>query len=287
MYVEFLSSELADRAVCVTSAIGRLSVSTDASAVKVSLSNEGNEFYSATLSAYDGIVTIDDLASVIELYFIRLGWHMHSIRFTVSAVDDPEVSDYMDVNCLYCAYDMPADYNPAHSFFTCLPDQRVPYYAVMNVYGLVAKNNPVRFNVSGLKADGSQTSCEIESTAMDGFVSVDIPSLIALCKSEHSFSKVLVVSVFYGNLVKSFFICDMQDALEFRFRNCFNCPETVFISGSSVMKTDVSRDSAVCAGKTMQYNHLTTRTYQHNTAPLTRMEAAAMSQLIESRSASV
>lgn len=287
MYVEFLSTDLADRAVCVTSSIGRLSVSTDASAVKVSLSHEGNEFYSAFLSSYDGTVIIDDLASVIELYFIRLGWHMHSIRITVSAADYPTVSDYMDVNCLYCAYDMPADYNPANSFFTCIPEQRVPYYAVMRVYGLVVNNNPVSFYISGYKADGSPTSYEIQSTAMDGFVAVDIPSMMALCKSEHSFAKVSIISVFYGSLAKSFFICDMQDALEFRFRNCFNCPETVFISGSSVMKTEVSRDTAFCAGKSLQYNHLTTRTYEHNTAPLTRMEAAAMSQLIESRSASV
>ncbi len=100
-------------------------------------------------------------------------------------------------------------------------------------------------------------------------------------------SQVSIISVSYGDIVKSLFICDIPDYLEFRYRNCFNCPETAFVSGASVMKTEVSRDLAVCAGHSLQYNHLTSRTYEHTTAPLTRMEAAALSQLIESRSVSV
>lgn len=99
--------------------------------------------------------------------------------------------------------------------------------------------------------------------------------------------RVSAVTVLYGNAVKYLFIHDRPDALEFRFRNCFNCMESVFISGSSVMKTEVSRESAFCSGESLQYNHLTTRTYEHSTAPLTGMEMAAMSQLIEARSAFV
>ncbi|MDE6022374.1 MAG: hypothetical protein K2G13_02615 [Muribaculaceae bacterium] len=287
MFVEFLSTELADRTVCVTSAIGRLSVSTDASAVKVTLSHEGNEFYSATLYAYDGAVTIDDLASVIELYFIRLDWHIHSIRFTVTAVDDTSVSSYMDVNCLYCAYDLPEEYDPSESFFTTLQVQRIPASAKLDIYGMVVKNNPVRYHISGFKSDGSLTVCEILSSAMNGFVTVDIPSIISTCKSDYSMERISAISVVYGSLTKYFFIYDTPNTLEFRFRNCFNCMETVFISGSSVMKTEVTRDTALCAGRSQQFNQLTTRTYEHNTAPLTRMEAAAMSQLIESHSAFV
>lgn len=282
MFVEFLSSDIADRPICATSALGRLVVSTDAESVRVSLSHENEVFYAATLYAYDGVVCIDDLASVIESLFLRLGWHSHSIRISVAASGHPDISAFMDVNCLYCSYDMPDDFDPSVSFFTCLQAQRVPPSAVLKLYGKVAKNNPVRFSVSGFMADGSPVACNILSTAGDGYVSVDIPSICAQCKSAFSFASVSIVTAVYGSLSKSFFICEMPDCLEFSYRNCFNVPESVFVSGSSVMKTEVSRDSAFCAGKILQYNHLTTRTYEHTTAPLTRMEAAAISQLIES-----
>lgn len=287
MFVEFLSSDIADRPICATSALGRLVVSTDAESVRVSLSHENEGFYSATLYAYDGAVYVDDLASVIESLFLRLGWHSHSIRISVSASGHPDISAFMDINCLYCSYDMPDDFDPSVSFFTCLQAQRVPPSAVLKVYGQVAKNNPVRFGVSGTLADGTRAACNILSTAGDGYISVDIPDIISQCKSVYSFASVSIVSVVYGSMSKSYFICEMPDCLEFRFRNCFNVPETIFVSGSSVMKTEVSRDSAFCAGKILQYNHLTTRTYEHTTAPLTRMEAAAMSQLIESMQSAV
>lgn len=284
MFVEFLSKTLADRQVCVTSAIGRLSVSTDAPSVTVTLSDYGGEFYRATLYAYDGKVTVDDLASVIELRIQSLGCHMRSVRIDVAASSDPEASDYMDLNCLYCAYDMPDDYDPSQSFFSCFQSQRVPPSAVLRLYGMIFRNSPVRYNVSGFKADGSPTACEIQSSAFDGYVAADIPSIIATCRSDYGMATVSIVTVYCSGLGKSLFICEMPDALEFRFRNCFNVPESVFVSGSSVMKTEVSSDQAVCAGQTTLYNQLTTRTYEHTTAPLTRMEAAAVSQLVESRS---
>ena len=284
MFVEFLSKTLADKQVCVTSAIGRLSVSTDAPSVTVTLSDEGDVFYHATLYAYNGKVTVDDLASVIELRFINLGWHLHSVRISVAATSDPTVSDYMDLNCLYCAYDMPDDYDPSQSFFSCFQSQRVPPSAVIRFYGMIFRNSPVRFNVSGFTADGTPTACEIQSSALDGYVVADIPSIISTCRSDYAMAVVSIVTVYCSGLGKSLFICEMPDALEFRFRNCFNCLESVFVSGSSVMKTEVSSDQAVCSGQTTLYNHLTTRTYEHTTAPLTRMEAAAISQLVESRS---
>ena len=287
MFVEFLSKTLADKQVCVTSAIGRLSVSTDAPSVTVTLSNEGMEFYRATLYAYNGRVSVDDLASVIELRFLSLGWHLHSVRISVAATSDPTVSDYMDLNCLYCAYDMPDDYDPSLSFFSCFQSQRVPPSAVIRFYGMIFRNSPVRFNVSGFTADGTPAACEILSSSFDGYVTVDIPSIINTCRSDFDMATVSVVSVFCNGIGKSLFICSMPDALEFRFRNCFNCPETVFVTGSSVMKTEASRELAICAGQIQQYNHSTDRTYEHTTAPLTRPEAAAMSQLIESRSVSV
>ncbi len=282
MFVDFLSSDITQRPVCATSALGRLTVSTDAAAIRISLSYETYEFYSATLYAYDGLVHVDDLASVIESLFVRLGWHSHTIRISAAAAGTPEVSAFIDVNCLYCSYDMPDDFNPSASFYTCMPAQRVPPHAVLKVYGNVSKNNPVRFGVSGYMSDGSPVACNIQTTAGDGYITVDIPDIMSQCRSAFAFSQVSIVSVVYGSMSKSFFICDMPDCLEFNYRNCFNVPESVFVSGLSVMKTDVSRDTAFCAGKILQYNHLTTRTYEHTTAPLTRMEAAAMSQLIES-----
>lgn len=287
MYVDFLSSDLADRPICLTSDIGRIVVSTDAPSIRISLSAQGQEFYSAVLYAYGGKVTVDDLASVIELYFISLGWHTHSVSFRAEASDDPSVSDSMMINCLFCSYSLPEDFDPATTFFSCQQPQRVPPSAIISLYGQIPANQTVRLGISGFNSSGSPKACQIMATSYNGYVIVDIPSIINQCKSVYAMERVAAVSVFCVNVSKTLFVCDMPDFLEFRFRNCFNCPESVFVSGASVMKTEVARDMAVCAGQAQHYNHLTTRSYEHTTTPLTRTEAAAISQLIESRSVSV
>ena len=287
MFVSFYSSDLASRPVCLTSAIGCVDISTDAPSIRISLSADGEEFYSARLYAYGGMVSVDDLASVIELHFQRKGWCRHTVTVSASVSASPEVSDSMTLDCLYCSYDVPEDFDPSRSFYTLFQVQRVPPSAVFPVYGPMTQDSVVSLRVSGRDAGFNPASYELQMYAADGYVRISIPEIAERCRTLGGLERIYTVSVFSGDLVKSVFICDMPDFLEFNFRNCFNCPETVFIPGTSVMKTEVSRDLAYASGHVLQYNYMTTRTYEHTTAPLTRIEAAVISQLVESRSVSV
>lgn len=287
MFVSFYSSDLASRAVCLTSAIGRVDISTDAPSLRISLSADSEIFYAVRLYAYDGMVSVDDLASVIELHFQRKGWHRHAVTVSAIVSGSPEVSDSMTLDCLYCSYDVPVDFDPSKSFYTCFQIQRVPPSAEFPVYGPMTRNSVVSLRVSGRDAGFNPASYELKTFADDGYVRISIPEVAERCLALGGLERIHTVSVFCGDLVKSVFVFDMPDFLEFRFRNCFNCPETVFVPGKSVMKTEVSRDLAYASGQVLQYNYMTTRTYEHVTAPLTRMEAAVISQLVESRSVSV
>ncbi len=75
--------------------------------------------------------------------------------------------------------------------------------------------------------------------------------------------------------------------MTFTFRNCFNVPEPVYLPGQTVMKPEVSVDDAVCSGRTLQYNRVISRSYEFTSGPLTRHEAAALAQFLESHSVSV
>lgn len=287
MYVDFLSSDLAERSICVTSAIGRIDISTDAPSLRISLSADGAEFYSARIYAYDGKVSVDDLASVIELHFQRQGWHRHAVTISAIVADAPEVSDSMTLDCLYCSYDLPEDFDLSKSFYTCFQTQRVPPSAEFPVYGPMTQDSVVSLRVSGRDADFNPASYELQMFAADGYIRISIPEIAERCLTLGGLQRIYTVSIFCGDIVKSVFIYNMPDFLEFSFRNCFNCPETIFVPGKSVMKTEVSRDLAYSSGHVLQYNYMTTRTYEHTTAPLTRMEAAVISQLVESRYVSV
>lgn len=287
MYVHNLSSAFADIGICPSSAIESLVFESDSDRILLSLMCGSDEFYSAVLYTCDGVVTAERIDRAIGDYMLANSLHRAVITVRAMPPDMPSVMALMNVDVLYCAYTLPEGFDLSAAFHTLLQTQRVPPSAVLKVYGDMQVGADVSFRISGVKADGTFDSCEMTGSASDGFVSVDIGSMSQWAALNAYMSKVTMVSLFYGDAVKSFVVVDMPSFVEFRFRNCFNCPESVFVSGISEMVTDVSTDMAVCNGRAMQYNRSVTRSYEHTTAPLTRLEAAAVSQLVESHASEV
>lgn len=287
MFVEFLSTDLADLNICVTSAIRSIDVSTDAPAVTISLAVQDAVFYSATLYAYNGKVSLDDVGHLIESWFRTKSLYRASVTVKAVCSSDSSVFDTMTIDCLHCSHVVPDSFEADKIFFSCLRTHRVSPTAKFKLYGPLSADDPVLVNVSGTDADGVPVSGSLSLLAAAGYIDVNIPTWTSYVCSHTSIASPAIMSIRCKGMEKSIFIDRNPEYMEFSFRNCFNVPEPVFLPGKSVMKPEVSVDTAVCSGRTIQYNRVLSRSYEFTSGPLTRYEAAAMVQLLESYSAAV
>ena len=287
MFVQILSYGLADRAICPTSAIRDIDMSTDAPSLRVSLTAGADEIYAAVLYAYSGKVTLADAGAVIEQWMRMADCYRAYVTVRASCPADSSVSASMVISCLFCSYEVPDSFDLSATFFSALRVHRVPADARFRLYGPVSASDPVLVNIAGVDADGSQASGSVDLMASDGYVGVDVKAWTDHVCSHTSVARPCMMSIRCRGLEKTLIIVRDPQYLGFAFRNGFNCPEPVWISGVSVLKPEVSVDSAVCSGRLMQYNRVLTRTYEHTSGPLTRSEAASMLQMLESHSVAV
>lgn len=287
MSLSIASASYTDRNASVVSDVTRIRFYTDDSLVSVSLKIGDSEIYSSTLAAYDGVVTLEGV-DVMLSDFMRLR-KMSRASLKVFAENCSKSSETVSqtISLVFCSYALPPDFNIYKAFFSVLDPQRVPPTANLQVFSCCSQGDLVEFRVSGRNVAGKPVSAELTHVAHDGYIDVDIAAIVGQAKAKSSIYTATQVSMVCHDISKEFFICDYRSFLEFRFRNCFNVFETVYVSGKSEMVTEVDRESAVCSGQLMPYDVRVTRSYEHVTGPLTRMEAAAMSQLAEAEDITV
>lgn len=287
MFVQILSSESADRTICPTSAIRDIDISTDAPSLRVSLTDGADEIYAAVLYAYSGKVTLADAGAVIEQWMRLHGLHRADITVRACCASDSSVFATMTVSCLYCSYVVPESFDFTSTFYTAFRAHRVPPDAKFPIYGPVTEADPVLVNIAGVDADGAPASGSVDLMASDGYVGVDVKAWTDHVCSHTSVARPCMMSIRCRGMETTLLIVRDPQYLGFVFRNGFNCREPVWISGVSVLKPEVSADSVICSGRLMEYNRVLTRTYEHTSGPLTRAEAVAMLQMLESYSAGV
>lgn len=287
MNVEFLSTDLAERSPCVTSAIGRIDVSTDASSVRMYMYVNGREFYNALLYAYNSTVSLHDAGHLIESYFQAHSLYRANVTIKAVCSSDSSVFASITIDCLHCSHVVPDSFDAGKIFFSCLRTHRIPPTARFNLYGPVSAIDPVVVNIVGLDANGDTVSGSVYPVAFTGYIEIDVPAWSETICANTAMVTPCMISVRCKGLEKSLFIARDPEYMQFSFRNCFNVPETVYLPGMSVMKPEVSSDDAVCSGRTIQYNRVVSRKYEFTSGPLTRYEAAALAQLLESYSSAV
>lgn len=261
---------------------------TDQTKISVDLSVDGVKIYSSVLYASNGSVRVSGVDGLVMDFMRERSLSQAKLKiFAEELVSLSNTSVSKTVNLIFCSYALPKDFNIFHSFLSCIDPQRVTPKDIFNVHLFCAEGNPVTFRVSGISASGSPVSATIEDSAHDGYISVNMPDIIESAKSFVNIDKVSVVSLVYGSMSKAFFVVRPRNFLEFRFLNCFNVKEPLIVSGQSVMVSEVDREFAVCSGVRVPYDVRVSRSYEHVTGPLTRLEAAGFSQLVEAESAAV
>lgn len=285
MSTTILQAHLESVPLVPTSALTSLSAQTTEASLRVSLTCGHDTIFTTILYPHLGIVEFQDPASLIEHYLRKKGATTATIvaRFGTEA---------LAINCIYCEYELPAGHDFSASFLTLLPALRVHDGSVVHIDAdSLAALEAISVTAVGTDAAGSLKSFHLTDPSpvaiSYGRATLDISQMIARVKASSGITRIHCFTASSGARQKSLFLVSDPSFLTFRFRNCFNAPETVDISGTSVMKTEVSRQLAICQLRSRQYDYVTDRTYVHTTGPLTRMEAAALSQLVESRDTAI
>lgn len=280
--MQFISTPPADEIV-PTSSIGDIKVATVFPKIRVTIECGETTIYSADLYAHGSEVTIGNTADIIEAYFEKEGLLTHDVRVGIyNPLSSPTPTDFT-MTCLYCRYKLPGGFLPEDVFFSTLDTQRVPQTAIMTLSGIMDEGTECRFHVSGIDSNGMPTSHIIDAETLENKIVVSIPGIASECELYADMQRVTAVSAVCGQRFKTFFVVDDTDMLEFRYRNCFNVVESVFIPGKTEMNTELAHEMARCGGKLQRYDVRTTRTYTQTISGLTRPEATSLTELAESR----
>lgn len=273
-----LQTGLADRPLVPSSALKLLSAVTEEPSLEVSLMCGGNTIYSGNLAAYGNIVELHDPASLIEAWFRANNRVVATVtvRFGLAV---------LPVTVLYCEYDLPDEPDFSQSYLSLISAQRVHRGSVVTIAAdsFEALKATVVTAV-GVDSDGIARTVEfplnISSTVAPVSVSVPVDTLL---RYAGALADVHCFSFDSGDRQKVFFLVNDTRFITIGFKSAFNVREYIDIPGTVVHAAEVTVENATLDRTLVQYNRKSSHTYEVTTAALTREEAEAFAQIVESR----
>lgn len=238
-----------------------------------------DEFFSATLYAFGGQVTLSDVGTLIEEYFRE-----HDLRTGRIGVEIDGTT--ISFTALYCEAIMPDEFNPNASFFTTAPSRRVHRDSVIYLTHASHGHNNYRVQVVGLDPEGNTIAIERQFTITPGAkcMSIAAKTIIdwALSGDEAAMAHVAYFSISYDEMQAVFYLVEDPQYITFAFNNIFNSMESLDIVGTVKESTKVSAEEAVCSGKVRRYDRKVERTFEVTTAPLIPEEVSLVEQMVMS-----
>ena len=293
MATNFIHLNLEHRQYVPTSSVSSIRAYTDKERIDVSLvcenglNGEVEVFFSTQLYAFNNIVELTDVGSLIEEYFRK-----RNKVYDIISIEFDDIA--MDVHFLYCECIIP-EFDPNSCFFIASHVQRVHQDSTISL-SAVNHGSATPFTI---KAVGHRASDDVLGVVSgnitrdfnrEGIVYFAVSDIVRWAmnmtdeKVAEPLRDVLYFSIEYCGLQKMCYIVPATAYLTFSFRNIFNVEEYIDVVGVMTTKTEVSRDTAVCNGIAKQYNRSIDRTYQIRTEPLTADDVAVFEQFIASHS---
>lgn len=239
----------------------------------------GDEFFSATLYAFGGKVSLSDVGALIEEYFRE-----HDLRTGRIGVEIDGTA--ISFTAIYCEAIMPDEFNPDNAFFTTAPARRVHRDSVIYLSHTTHGHNNYRVQVVGLDPEGNTIAIERQFTITPGakHMSIAAKSIIdwALSGDEADMAHVAYFSISYDAMQAVFYLVEDPQYISFRFNNIFNSVESIDIVGTVKESTKITADEAVCSGKVHRYDRKVERTFEVTTAPLIPEEVSLVEQMVMS-----
>lgn len=288
MAIAFLQAPYFSKPYVLTSEARSIGVSTDADSLAVSLSCNGETFFSVVLYAFDGVIELYDPGALVEDYFIRKNLICELVTVQFGSMS-------RNITFLYCENVMPPSFNPARDLLISSSAKRVHADSQITVAALPkVPYLPFVFKAVGHDPEGNIASVQFSQNinlATAKYTNVSVAMIVdaATGKTANAniaspLADVLFFSIKNGGGLAMFYITPSPAFLTFRFRNIFNVPELLDVEGVMKIKSETSRQNARCSGDIVQYDRSTDRTYEVDTGPLPADEVESLVQLISSHS---
>lgn len=284
----------------LSSSIGDIEIAVDGDSVDVTLTNSfGVNLLSERYYAYSGVVTLHDIASLIESNMKQTGDAY--ARFTLKVFSDTpsNKADTWTLSVLHCDRYIPhvdVEIYLSENFLTTLNTRRIAPGGSIQLSLFAKQGESVAYTVAYRAVDATgelylnKLTLDRGNTASaDGIVELDISqetclfNAASLAVAPINSMTLLSFTVQCGQRSITYFVDPaLAMAPAFYFRNCFNVWDNLSVPVITTSKTEVERSIAIVNGSSRSYDKTTNKTYQVEAGPLTSDEAEWIDQLLMS-----
>lgn len=284
----------AESDIVLTSAVDSISANTTDTSVEVRLickngaDGTPDQLYENTLYSFDDRVELSGVGELVEEYFRRSGKVSDVINVAFGSLS-------VDIEFLYCEWNLPEAFDPWTAFYLASRSQRVYPDSVVTI-AAADHGSATPFIIRAVghnMADGAVSVVTKEETHTlndKNTVYFQVKDIITAAHGAAPtipaarLRDVMWFSIEYGGTQKMFYVVDAPAYLSFVFCNIFNVEETIDIVGTVTTKTEVDADTAVVGGRLKQYNREPKRVYEVQTAPVPAAEIPLFEQFLSSHS---
>lgn len=280
--------------------IPTVSVTTDITSKVVftlySGTTSGDVVFTNTFFAQNSVISVVGLGDIVAAYMRSKSQIFGTFSIKVADATGSQSASSSFCVC-YCDRQMPVTVDDwATSRFLISADQvsmhgsdSLPLTALC-----LPTESTVKVNVVGTTAAETLTqqsvSYLIPSSLSSGFRVADVgpitvTSLTKMLEAKYitPIKNILSFVIILGNRHLQVFVKDNPEhSVAFRFKNMFNVQEPITLAGVTKRALDLTRNEAVVAGKSIQYDISGYRTYELTGAPMILSDAARVEYLVTS-----
>lgn len=265
----------------LSSVLDIINIVSDREKVEIAVDVQGDQVFSSILFPFDNLISIYDLHSLVIGKMNQLKISVADVRISA---DEAEIA----LKVLFNSALPPATFDPECSFWmsdsNCVAHPAS--YVILNGKNL----DSIQCHFHGKDSEGRPTSFVEKpvSAVSTNSVKFEVSSLIEQAKQNgiENLSYCLIENA-DASACYVIFIVPHPEILSFRFRNQFNAYEQVDIPCIWTVKTSVSSDMLISAGKAIRIDKEKSRVFQIETAQLPECTLRAIEQLILSTDVSL
>lgn len=288
-------------ATCYTSQLQKISLSTSAGSVALTITHQAANYYSgngqtrvfqAAYSTRNNSATIYDIGSLLETFMLERDG-LQQFIFEFRSGSDSLEQTYTVIYCKnfpsITAADL-ANSNYITNYFTRLVYKGaidlLPYFAGFGSPGNYTMRT-VTYSVVYRNPDGTLGTHEMISGGRTSFGISYVNASYDVIKDMFSVSipqgaEILSYTLKQGSRTARFFVAEQTIVRQFVFRNAYGCKEYIAVPTARTQKTETKSSTAVCADELTQYDITHTRTFEEQTPVLQRAEARRFEEFLTS-----
>lgn len=274
----------------------KLEVNTDCTSIGVAIDLQDVRAYESTMYPYNGVVTVNDLRSIVETAMKANGFGVRIMSIEVWA-EGENTTMLDDIAVVYSTLkpSVASETFLRNNFLMSSKSILVPRSETIDLYyfnngafqdqitayiNYAPMDNPD--DVRTYTWNGGSTNHTYQENYLkhvnlgyalfQGYLYLQTNTLYRIISATYKM----------GNKSYSIFFTEEGEPMAFQFVNAFGCREMAFVYGKETRKTEAEHSEAVLGRRTVYYDDKVKVTHEVETAPITYNQAMALNQLLTS-----